>query len=66
MQKLPTAFEFFERFYDNSENLSPEEILQKMRTLGHGLNRDKRFTELCLYGDVQITKEQWITKYTTK
>lgn len=66
MKQLPIAFEFFQRFYDNPENLSPEEILQKMRTLGNGPNRNKRFSELALYGEGQITKEQWITKYTTK
>lgn len=65
MQNLPISFEFFERFYDNPENLSPEEIIQKMQSLGNGPNRNKRFFELASYSDVQITKEQWIKKYTT-
>lgn len=66
MQNLPISFEFFEIFYDNQENLSPEEILKKMRSLGHGPNRNKRFFELSEYSNVQITKKEWIRKYTTK
>lgn len=66
MEQLISTEEIFGKFYDNQENLSQEEILQKMRSLGHGPNRNKRFSELALYGDTEITREQWITKYTTK
>ena len=54
------------KFYDNPENISPKEILEKMMTLGYGPNRNKRFYVLSLYEDKQITKEEWIIKYTTK
>ena len=55
-----------QKFYDNRENISPEEIIRKMKSLGNGPNRDKRFIELSLYGDSEMTMDDWIIKYTAK
>ena len=50
-------------FYDNPENLSPTDILMRMRSLGSGTNRDKRFNLLASYNVDYIAKEEYIRKY---
>ena len=49
--------------YDNPENIGPSEILRKMRSLGHGPNRYKRFQVLYNYSVEIISREEWIEKY---
>ena len=49
--------------YDNPENIGPDEILRKMRNLGLGRNRNKRFDSLSSYSVEIITNEEWIKKY---
>ena len=44
--------------YDNPENISPEEILRKMRNLEYGPNRNKRFYILYNYSTNIISKEE--------
>jgi len=54
-------------FYNNPENLSPSEILTKMKSLGHhGPNCTKRFYVLYSYDVTEITKEQFIERFTSK
>ena len=49
--------------YDNPENLSIHEILNKVNNIGHGPNRNKRFQLLHSYSTDIISKEEWIKKY---
>lgn len=52
--------------YDNPENIGPLEILRKMRELGCGPNRNKRFKVLSTYSVEVISKEEWVKKYCNK
>jgi hypothetical protein len=52
--------------YDNPENLSSTGISNKVRSMGHGPNRDKRCTVLFSYSTDIISKEEWIEKYCIK
>ena len=52
--------------FDNPENIGPIEISAKIRSLGFGPNRMKRFRLLCGYSTSTITKEEWIEKYCIK
>lgn len=52
--------------YDNPENLSLNEILDKVSNIGHGNNRSKRCRVLHDYSTNIISKEDWIEKYCIK
>lgn len=54
------------KLYDNPENIGPDEILTKMKSLGIGLNRNNRFRILKDYSINLISKEDWIVKYCVK
>jgi hypothetical protein len=49
--------------YDNPENLSPAEILNKLYNIGHGPNRDKRCSVLYNYSTDIISNNEWVRKY---
>ena len=49
--------------FDNPENISINEILRKMQSLGHGPNRNKRFDALYSYSVNLISIEEWKKKY---
>ena len=58
--------------YDNPENLSPEDIIMKLRSLTHGCimssyhteNRSKRIETIESYGlPVKISKKEWINRF---
>ena len=49
--------------YDNPENLSINDILNKVNNIGHGPNRNKRRQILYAYSTNIISKEEWIKKY---
>lgn len=55
-------------FYDNPENLSQTEIDLKVFTLcpWRGPNSEKRIKTLESYSSLEISKEEWIEKYTSK
>ena len=55
-------------FYDNPENLSQSEIDIKLINLRSyiGPNSKKRYETLESYSTSNISKEEWIEKYTTK
>ena len=55
-----------EKYFDNPENLSSLEISNKMVSLGHGHNRNKRFWLISDYSTTEISKEEYIKKYTHK
>jgi hypothetical protein len=61
-----TSSWFDKTYYDNPENLSPDEIHAKLRSLGYGENRNKRFWKLSSYSTDKITKDEYIKKYTSK
>ena len=54
------------KLYDNPENIGPNEILTKMRSLGLGPNRNDRFKILKDYSIDLISKRDWIVKYCVK
>lgn len=49
--------------YDNPENLGQTEILEKIRSIGHGPNRDRRVRLLFSYSTESIPPAEWIRKY---
>lgn len=55
-------------FYDNPENISQSEIDLKVSTLCpyRGPNSEKRIKTLESYSSQEISKEDWIEKYTSK
>lgn len=57
---------FDKPFYDNPENLSPDEIHTKLKALKYGENRNKRFWKLLSYNTDKITKDEYKKKYTSK
>lgn len=52
--------------FDNPENIGMIEIRRKLRSLGYGPNRNKRFDLLTSYSTNLITKDEWIKKYCIK
>lgn len=52
--------------YDNPENLSLIDILNKINSMGYGPNRNERCQVLRSYPTNIISKEEWIKKYCVK